>query len=91
MPLRYKVIDRLDWTLNKDGTETLVDHEETHPIKKIEEDEGWKDMGRMGVKIFLAALEEAGGDVKIASHVTAAYFRGMFSGTQDHPSEEPDA
>lgn len=56
-------------------------------MKKIEEDKGYKDLGKMGYLVFYGALEEAPSRID-AFLVTVAYFRGMFGSAHDQPKED---
>jgi len=66
-----------------------MNNEEEHPLKKIEESQAYIDMGKMGVLVYMGALEESG-DANIAVKVTAAYFRGMFGGANDSTNPDED-
>lgn len=58
-----------------------------NPIKKIEDEKAMNDLGKMALLVYRGAIE-AGAEPFEAYFVTAAYFRGMFGGSLDQPSEE---
>lgn len=65
----------------------MNDEEQENPINDIEDIKALMDMGKMGYYIYRGALDE-GASIIEAYRVTAAYFRGMFGGSGDSPSED---
>jgi hypothetical protein len=63
------------------------------PIDKIEMSHGFGDLGRLAVNAYEGALDEAKGDVVLASMACAALFKGMFQAKlesdEDDKNEEP--
>lgn len=59
------------------------------PLRSIEDVHGQMDMGRLVVRVFRGALEEADGDYSLASTSVAAYFTGIARAGSDDTPEEP--
>lgn len=55
-------------------------------LRRIEDEHGMKDMGRMAVRVYLGALEETK-DPLLALRITAAYFEGLTRGSRPEPGE----
>ena len=61
------------------------------PLKSIEDVHGQMDMGRLAVRVFRGALEEAGGDYALASAAVTAYFAGIArAGRDDDEASEEE-
>lgn len=58
------------------------------PLADIENRKAQIDIGVMGARVFLGAMEETNGDLNISFLTTYAFFRGMFAANNDTDKTE---